>query len=194
MFYLHGNGGALNTWGDIAGIYTSLNYDIFILDYRGYGKSEGSIYSEEQFYKDVQSAYDVMKKHYAENKIVVVGYSIGTGPAAMLAATNHPKQLILQAPYYNLTDLGEHMYPSITPKFLLKYKFTTNKYVQNTKTPVAIFHGDSDQLIYYGSALKLKEHFKQGDTLFTLHLQGHGQMNQNEEYQKELKALLNYRD
>ena len=190
VFYLHGNAGALDTWGDISNIYTALNYDIFILDYRGFGKSEGSIYSEEQFYKDVQAAYDVMKKDYPENKIVVVGYSIGTGPAAMLAATNHPKQLILQAPYYSLSDVGEHMYPTITPRILLKYKFETYRFVQSTKTPVTIFHGDADETIYYGSSQKLKEHFKQGDTLFTLQGQGHGQMNRHEEYQKELKELL----
>ena len=68
VFYLHGNAGALDTWGDIANVYTSLNYDIFILDYRGFGKSEGSIYSEAQFYNDVQAAYDLMKKNYSENK------------------------------------------------------------------------------------------------------------------------------
>ena len=190
VFYLHGNAGALDTWGDIASIYTTLGYDIFILDYRGFGKSEGRIYSEEQFYEDVQAAYDVMKKGYLENKIVVEGYSIGTGPATMLAATNHPKLLILQAPYYSLTDVGEHLYPSITPNFLNKYKFETYKYLKSVKAPVAIFHGDADETIYYGSSLKLKEHFKQGDTLFTLKGALHGRLNQNEEYQRELKELL----
>jgi pimeloyl-ACP methyl ester carboxylesterase len=38
IFYLHGSNGALNTWGKIAPVYTNLGYDIFILDYRGYGK------------------------------------------------------------------------------------------------------------------------------------------------------------
>ncbi len=190
VFYLHGNAGALDTWGDIADIYTSLGYDIFILDYRGFGKSEGTISNEEQFYKDVQAAYDVMKKQYAESKIVVEGYSIGTGPAAMLASANNPKLLILQAPYYSLTDVGEHLYPSITPKFLNRYTFETFRYVQSCKSPVVIFHGDADETIYYGSSLKLKEHFKQGDTLFTLNGALHGRLNQNEDYQRELKELL----
>src|SRR5687767_8882118 len=79
VFYLHGNAGALDTWGDIADTYTSLHYDIFILDYRGFGKSEGEIKSEEQFYSDIQLAYDSMKNLYAENNIVIIGYSIGTG-------------------------------------------------------------------------------------------------------------------
>ena len=41
IFYMHGNAGSLRSWGNVAKTYTDLNYDIFILDYRGYGKSEG---------------------------------------------------------------------------------------------------------------------------------------------------------
>ncbi|HLP52777.1 MAG TPA: alpha/beta hydrolase [Chitinophagales bacterium] len=190
VFYLHGNAGALDTWGDIAGIYTAMGYDIFITDYRGFGKSEGEIFSQEQVFKDAQAAYDMMKKNYPENSIVVIGYSIGTGPAARIASVNKPKQLILQAPYYSLTDLGEKMYPSITPRFLLRYKFDTYRYLKQTKAPVAIFHGDADNVIYYGSALKLQKQFKPGDTLVTLAGVGHGQLNQNQQYQQVLKSLL----
>lgn len=191
VFYLHGNAGALDTWGSMADVYTARGYDIFITDYRGFGKSEGEIFSQEQVFKDAQACYDVIKKDYPEDKIVVIGYSIGTGPAAYIASVNHPKQLILQAPYYSLTDLGEQMYPPITPRFLLKYKFDTYQYLQQTTAPVAVFHGDADNVIYYGSALKLKAHFKAGDTLVTLPGAGHGQLNQNEQYQQVLSQLLN---
>lgn len=190
VFYLHGNAGALDTWGDIAPTYTELGYDIFILDYRGFGKSEGSLHSEEQVFKDIQAAYDVLQQRYSEDSTVIIGYSIGTGPAAKLASANHPKQLILQAPYYSLNDLGERMYPRITPKFLSRYKFETYKYIQETKAPVAIFHGDKDEVIYYGSATKLKEHFKTADTLFTLPGAPHGHLNENPDYQRELQYLL----
>src|ERR1700761_3423759 len=66
IFYLHGNNGALNKWSKIADAYTAIHYDIFILDYRGYGKSEGEIESEEQIYSDVQEAYNTVKERYAE--------------------------------------------------------------------------------------------------------------------------------
>ncbi|RLD76568.1 MAG: alpha/beta hydrolase, partial [Bacteroidetes bacterium] len=122
VFYLHGNAGSLDSWGDVADLYINLNYDVFILDYRGYGKSTGTIKSEIQLRKDVQKAYNFAKKDYDEDKIVIIGYSIGTGPAAKLAAKNNPGILILKAPYYNLTDLVKHYY-SFIPTFILKYKF-----------------------------------------------------------------------
>jgi alpha-beta hydrolase superfamily lysophospholipase len=189
VFYLHGNAGALNSWGEVAKRYTSLNYDVFILDYRGFGKSEGTINSQAQLFEDVQTAYDEMKKKYREETIVVLGYSIGTGPATKLASVNSLKLLILQSPYYSLTDMMRHTYP-IIPTFLLKYKFRTNEYIKDCKMPVVIFHGNRDEVIYYGSSLKLKTQMKPQDTLITLNGQGHNGMTDNPEYIRALGKIL----
>ena len=189
VFYLHGNGGALDSWGEVARTYTNLNYDVFLLDYRGYGKSEGSISGQKQLFNDVQAVYDTLKTRYSENKIVVLGYSIGSGPACHVASTNNPALLILQAPYYSLTDMMRHAYP-IIPTFILKYKFETNNYIKNCKSPVVIFHGNQDEVIYYGSSLKLQSHFKQHDTLITLEGQSHNGITDNAVYQAELKRIL----
>jgi len=189
IFYLHGNAGSVNSWGEVANRYTALNYDVFILDYPGYGKSEGSINSQEQLFEDIQSAYDQLKKKYNEGNIVVLGYSIGTGPASKLASTNHPKLLILQAPYYSLTDVMRKTYP-IIPTFLLKYKFNTNEYLKNCRMPVVIFHGDQDEVIYYNSSLKLKQEFKATDTLITLRGQAHNGMTDNPQYTVAIQAIL----
>jgi predicted alpha/beta-fold hydrolase len=137
IFYLHGNAGSLNSWGDVAKTYTDLNYDVFMLDYRGYGKSEGSIDGQGQLFQDIQTVYDELKNKYAEDKIIVLGYSIGTGLAAKVASTNNPRLLILQAPYYSLTDMMRYTYP-IIPTFILKYKFETDDYIKNCKMPIVI--------------------------------------------------------
>lgn len=189
VFYLRGNAGALNRWGGVAKRYTSLHYDVFLLDYPGYGKSEGVITSQSQFFGAVQSAYDEMKKRYREDSIVVLGYSIGTGLAAHLAADNHPKLLLLQAPCYNLTDMMRHRYP-IIPTFLLNYKFATNEYIKHCAMPVVIFHGNQDEVIYYGSSLKLKKEFKATDTLITLPGQGHNGITDNKDYTRALSKIL----
>jgi pimeloyl-ACP methyl ester carboxylesterase len=190
IFYLHGNAGTLDTWGEIGKHYVPMHYDVFVMDYRGFGKSEGEIYSEEQFYSDAQTVYDELKKRYKENSIVIIGYSIGTGSASMLASKNNPKMLVLQAPYYSLIDMMHHTYPFV-PNFLLKYKFETFRFLEKVKAPVLIFHGDADEIIYYGSSLKLKEHFKPGDRLITLPGAGHLGMNHNETYLEELNKVLN---
>lgn len=189
IFYLHGNAGGLETWGDIAETYTRLQYDIFMLDYRGYGKSEGRISSEKQFHEDVQAAYDQVKTEYAESNIVVLGYSIGTGTAARLAAFNQPRLLILQSPYYSLVDLAQKLYPMV-PAAIIKYKFLTHEYVEKTHAPVVLIHGDKDEVIYYGSSLKLKAHLKPDDQLITLPGQLHSGFTQNPEYLQVLQQLL----
>jgi pimeloyl-ACP methyl ester carboxylesterase len=189
IFYLHGNAGSIKSWGEVAKTYTDLNYDVFLLDYRGYGKSEGSINGKEQFFQDVQSVYNELRKRYAEDRIVVLGYSIGTGPAAKIASSNSPKLLILQAPYYSLVDMMRNEYP-IIPTFILKYRFETNRYIKDCRMPIAIFHGDEDEVIYYGSSLKLKKYFKIGDTLITLKGQGHNGITDNVVYKQEMGKLL----
>ena len=189
VFYLYGNTGSLSTWGDVAKRYADLHYSVFLLNYPGYGKSEGAIENMTQLFDAIQTAYDEMKRLFNEDSIVVLGYSVGTGPAAHLAATNHPKLLILQAPYYRLADMMRHRYP-IIPTFLLKYRFQTNEYLKGCKMAVVIFHGDRDEVIYYGSSLKLKNEMKTGDTLITLYRQGHNGITDNPDYIKAIQTIL----
>ncbi|HTE26619.1 alpha/beta hydrolase [Flavitalea sp.] len=189
IFYLHGNAGSVESWGELAGFYNKLHYDVMMPDYRGYGKSEGSINSQKQFFDDVAVLYSLLKKKYSEDKIVVLGYSIGTGAASHIASTNHPVLLILQAPYYTLTDLVKNIYP-VVPSFLLKYKFETAEYIKKCTMPIVIFHGDQDEVIYYGSSLKLKDHLKPSDTLITLKNQSHNGITENPEYQENMKRIL----
>jgi len=190
VFYLHGNGGCLDSWGDIAPTYTDLGYDIFILDYRGYGKSGGTIETEEQFLNDVKLAYAEMVKRYDESKIIIAGYSIGTGSAAMLASLNHPKALILKAPYYSLTDIIESRVPFM-PSFLQKYKFETYKYLENVTAPVYIFHGTADRVIPYSNTIKLMEHINNKAQLTTLEGTEHLIDGNNNTYKEKLKTILN---
>lgn len=190
VFYLHGNANSLDSWGDIAHVYTDLGYDIFIFDYRGYGKSEGKIENQEQFLKDVRYAYSKLASKYDKDNIVIIGYSIGTGAATYLAAKENTKMLILQAPYYNFLEFSSARAP-LVPDFLKKFTFETNKYIVKVKTPVYIFHGDEDNLIGHENSERLQKLLKPSDSLFTLKGQGHIGINDNPDFQAKLKILLN---
>lgn len=189
IFYLHGNGGALDSWGAAAGAYTALHYDVFMLDYRGYGKSAGSITSQAQLLDDVQAAYQQLMAEYPESRTVVLGYSVGTGPATWLAARHHPKLLILQAPYYSMQDLAARNYPFV-PGFLVRYPLPTYAFIRRVSAPVVLFHGDRDEVIYPGSSVRLKALLKPTDKLIVLPGAGHNGMTDNPQYRRELAKLL----
>lgn len=134
-------------------------------------------------------AYQHVKTLYSENRIVILGYSVGTGPAAWLASQNYPQKLILLAPYYSLADEAKTLYPFL-PSFILKYPLQTHKYIQHTSASIIIFHGDADELINHSSSLRLQKYFKPGDRLIILKGQHHNGINDNTDYQDSLKKFL----
>lgn len=189
VFYLHGNSGALDSWGNIASGYTDLGYDIFILDYRGFGKSEGRIENEQQVFKDISCVYKNILNRYEEKNVVIIGYSIGTGFATWLASKNNPKMLILQSPYYNFLEFSGTRVPYV-PHMFKKFRIETNLFLENVKVPVFIFHGKNDNLIPIQNSERLTRLLRKGSCFYKLDNQGHLQMNENLDYKEKLKSLL----
>jgi len=189
VFYLHGNAGNLTSWGYEAPLFTDIGYDVFMLDYRGYGKSGGKITSENQLFADNQLAYNAMKSRYSEENMIILGHSIGTGMAARIAATNQPKQLILQAPYYSLKALMKDKYP-ILPGFLLRYPFKTHEYLNKTSCPVTIIHGEDDHVIPIKHGEKLADSAPNQINLVALSQQGHNGISNHPKYEKIIISLL----
>lgn len=189
VFYLHGNTGALDAWGVAAQNYTELGYDFFIWDYRGFGKSEGEIENQDQFFQDLSVVYNQLIKRYDESQVIIIGYSIGTGPATYLASIQNPKKLILQAPYYNFLEFSSARVPFI-PDFLKKFTFETDKYIAKVKSPVYIFHGNKDKVINVENSIRLKDRIKPTDKIFILKNQDHLRINENQDFKEELKVIL----
>ena len=193
IFYLHGNGNSLEKFGKLAPIYTNLGYDIFMTDYRGYGKSEGALSDENQLFEDNQFLYNELKKSYKEEDIIIIGYSLGSSLAAKLASENTPKLLVLKAPFYNFKDVANHttkltkLYPF---NYLSKYHFKTNEFIKLCKMPLLIFHGTEDEVVYYGSSIKLQKYFKPTDRLVSIEGEKHRTIIDNPLYIKELERFL----
>ncbi|MCZ8167623.1 alpha/beta hydrolase [Flavobacterium sp.] len=189
LFYLHGNAGNLEQWGQQASIFTAMGYDIWMTDYRGFGKSTGEVIDQAQVYSDLELIYSDVQKRYKEHKIIICGYSIGTGPAAYLASKFQPKALVLQAPYFNFTTYTDGAAPYF-PDFLKKFSFPTNTYLPKIKAPMALFHGDDDHLIPLYHSKQLQQFFKPKDTLIVLPNQSHIGINQNSDFQAGLNHFL----
>jgi uncharacterized protein len=155
VFFLHGNAGNLSTWLTDTSFYRQTKYDLFMIDYRGYGKSTGRIQSEEQLHADVRAAFDHIAPQYAGRKIVLYGRSLGTAFAAKLAAEVRADLTVLVSPFTSLLDMAKKLYPWL-PEFVGRYAMRNDEWVPKSKSPVLILHGEADDLIPIEQGRKLK--------------------------------------
>jgi len=197
ILYFHGNSDNLVRWGKIASELTGFGYDVFVPDYRHYGKSTGPR-NEEYLFSDAQSCYDFLKKQYGEENITVYGRSLGGAFAVKMAADNEPKKLILEATFFNLQDIVNRWLPNsatekISPK--MTYHFHSNKNILEVNCPLYHFHGDKDFVVPINSGKKLFE------TLHTekpelekkfIEIKGgsHDDLSKFEEFHTELNRIL----
>ncbi len=191
ILYFHGNKGNLVRWGKITSYFSQFNYDVFVMDYRSYGKSTGK-FNEKLMYDDAQICYDYLKDIYTEDKITIYGRSLGCTFAVKTAALNQSKQLILEAPFYNLLDVTKYHYPFLPFKFLLRYKFNSNELISKVNYKTTIFHGTEDNVVPYSSGKKLFEKSNKNRTSFVTIKNGtHHNLAEFKKYQETILRLLN---
>jgi len=146
VFFLHGNGGNLQSWFVNAAFYRALNLDLFMIDYRGYGKSSGRIESQAQLQADVRAAWAQLAPAYEGRRRIVYGRSLGSGLAAMLAADVQPELTVLVSPYASMASLAGEHYPWV-PAAVLRYPLHTDEAIARIRGPVLLVHGGNDTLI-----------------------------------------------
>ncbi len=177
IFFLHGNAGNLSSWLTTTDFYRKNNFDLFMIDYRGYGKSTGNINSEAELHADVLAAWQWIAPHYAGKKRVIYGRSLGATLATKLASEAEVEAdwLILVSPFFNIDAMREDYYAWL-PGVFMRYTFTTNEWLPSVRAPITIVHGDRDTLITYDHAARLHalvpgaELIKiEGGTHFNLH-------------------------
>lgn len=161
VFFLHGNAGNLAGWFTNTGLYRRANYDLVMMDYRGYGKSTGRIESEQQLRDDAAAVWKAVAPRYAGRKVVIHGRSLGTALAADLAATlraagTPPDLTVLVTPYSSVRALAMEAYPWV-PAALLRYPLDTMHYARGVGGPVLLVHAERDELIGLHHAQQLAQ-------------------------------------
>ena len=168
VFFLHGNGGSLENWFVSPDYYRRLGYDLFMIDYRGYGKSSGAIRSEAQLHADVRAAWDSIAGRYVGRKLVIYGRSLGSGLATRLAvdlAGSRPPDLtVLVSPYTSIAALTATHYPWV-PGWLLRYPLRTDAMIRQVPNRIMLIHGERDPLIPPSHSQALQELVPQAQLL-----------------------------
>tara|TARA_R110002033_G_scaffold39535_3_gene79426 strand:- start:2619 stop:3497 length:879 start_codon:yes stop_codon:yes gene_type:complete len=190
VLYLKGNSKSIKGWGKFAVDFTRHGYNVLMVDYRGFGKSTGRR-SQKAIKRDLQEVYNKIKELTTEDRIILYGRSLGSGFAAKLASMNHPKMLILDAPYYSLTKVTARYAPFMLLSILLKYPLPTYKWLKYVKCPIHIIHGTNDKLIPYKTSVKLSQVNPKLTKLHTVIGGGHKNLNNFESYHKMIHEILN---
>ena len=151
VLYSHGNGGNLTYVRGVAQDLVQRGLDVFIYDYRGYGRSEGSIPSESEMYADGDAAYEFLTKTRGiqAEKLAIYGLSLGTTVSTDMASRRPCGALVLEAPLSSASDMASIVMP-ILPRSLHwigKNKFESERKISSVKCPVLIAHGDADEMI-----------------------------------------------
>jgi uncharacterized protein len=189
IIYFHGNTRSIKGWGKYARDFFRFGYDVLLVDYRGFGKSIGKR-SEVAMLRDMQFVYDQLCLQFPEDHILVYGRSMGSGFASKLAADNHPRYLILDAPYYSFRKVVERFLPFLPIRFVLRYHLRTDKWIQQVKCHTYILHGTKDWLIPLKHSERLQAINPRRITLIRIHGGGHNNLPSFPEYHNFIRDIL----
>ncbi|GHC52008.1 alpha/beta hydrolase [Ulvibacter litoralis] len=193
VLYLKGNSKSIKGWGKFAVDFTRHNYDVIMVDYRGFGKSTGKR-SQKAIKRDLQFIYNTIKEEVSEKYIILYGRSLGSGFATKLASMNNPKLLILDAPYYSLTKVTKRYMPFMPLSLIIRYPMPTYKWLKYVKCPIRIVHGTDDKLISFKTSIKLSQIKPKQTRLYPIIGGGHKNLNTFEEYHKVLSEIITGRE
>ncbi|MBF0570756.1 MAG: alpha/beta hydrolase [Candidatus Omnitrophica bacterium] len=155
LLFAHGNAGNMSDRLFKIKFFYDLGLNIFIFDYRGYGKSEGKP-SEAGIYLDAQGAYDYLRSRGDVNmsNIILYGASLGGAVVIDLATQRNAAFLVVESSITNAQDMAKILYPFL-PSFFLSLKFNSIDKVRQMSVPKLFIHSLEDQVVPYWVGEKL---------------------------------------
>ncbi len=148
VLFLHGNAGNISHRLDSIDILRELGLNTFIIDYSGYGQSEGKP-SEQGTYLDAQAAWEylVNTRGIAPDNIVIFGRSLGGAVASWLAAKTTPGAVILESCFTSALDMAHRLYPFLPVRLVIRLKYRVKDNVEQLSSPLLVVHSRQDEII-----------------------------------------------
>jgi uncharacterized protein len=147
LLFFHGNGDSIAGADAATRMLTDAGYGALLVEYRGYGGNAGSP-SEQGFYLDGEAAIKwLAARGIAPKDIVIIGNSIGSGPATEMALRHNPAALVLVSGFASLPFVVSDIRPFIPARLLVKDRYDNEAKLGRVKIPILIVHGDADTLV-----------------------------------------------
>ena len=147
LLFFHGNAGNISHRIDSLRIFHDLGLNTLIIDYRGYGQSEGKP-SEQGLYADSEAAWQYLtsKRGIPPQQIIIFGRSLGGAVAAWLAARHQPRVLILESTFTSAPDMAAELYPFLPTRLLTRLQYNAQRNLELVRCPVLIVHSRDDEI------------------------------------------------
>jgi len=176
VLFFHGNAGNISHRLEKLAILHDLGVNTFIIDYRGFGRSEGKP-NEQGTYRDAQAAYDYVvgralaprAPRGSPRSIILYGESLGSAVAADLATKVEVGGLILEEAFTSVGDVGQKMFPFFPVRWLVQNKYDTLSKMPRIKVPLLILHSREDEFFDMRHAQRLLAAANEPKTLVELH-------------------------
>ncbi|MCY7276769.1 MAG: alpha/beta hydrolase [Phormidesmis sp. CAN_BIN44] len=196
MLYLHGNGGNISVEVK-AQRFHQLGFSVLLIDYRGYGRSEGSFPSEATVYQDAQTAWDylVKERQISPKKMVVYGHSLGGAIAINLASQNpNLAGLIVSSSFTSIQQVAaqDWKFRLFPIELILTQKFDSIGKVRSLKMPSLFIHGMDDTLIPVSICKALYEAAPQPKQLLLIPQAGHNHRDPEFDKPENLQVIRDF--
>ena len=194
MLWFHGNAGNIaNRLDNLRKLHDAVGANVFIIDYRGYGRSDGSP-SENGTYLDAAAALDylVSRPDVRPDRIVYFGRSLGAAVAVELAMHRAPYGLALETPFPSIRSMAREAYPFLPLGPLLTMRYDTTSKLGRVTSPVLVMHGDSDTIVPIALGRRVFEAANEPKEFYVIPGAGHNDtyVAGGQEYFARLRAWL----
>ncbi|MEX1138064.1 MAG: alpha/beta hydrolase, partial [Bacteroidota bacterium] len=158
LLNFHGNGGNLAHRAEKIRRLRNAGLSTFIVDYRGYGRSEGGA-TESGVYQDARAAYDYLLSlpGIDSSSIIVHGTSLGGAVAVDLAVNRPVKAMILESTFSSAADVASVAYPFLPARFVMRTRLDSESKLPSIQIPLLFIHGSDDSIIPIRLGRKLFE-------------------------------------
>lgn len=148
LLFFHGNAGNISHRRESIEIFHRLGLSVFIIDYRGYGKSEGSP-NESGLYKDAVAAWHYLaeERGFDPGNVIIFGRSLGGAVAANLAAGVQARGLILESTMSSAREFAREVFKVLSRLVVVRYDFNTVGSIQHVSYPVLVLHSPEDEIM-----------------------------------------------
>ena len=174
LLWFHGNAENIGYGLGQMAEFSGLGVNVLAVDYRGYGKSEGSP-DEAGVYCDADAAYDYLMeaRHFRSEDIIIFGHSLGGAVAIDLASRRGCGGLIVQSSFSSAREMARRMFHIPLFEYIPKSRFDSLSKIRQVRAPILIMHGTCDEVVPFWMGKKLYAAAPEPKSFFSIEGAGH---------------------